>query len=220
MNIETLVKMARDKNPNQHLAKLSIYWSEQKKTGNPVENAVKMRNFQIFRNYSILLSILWVVISILFRTKIKFSSGENPSWWSWIIIVNLFFLVIWIVEHWYPISSNFFSDAKKFIDAISTLEQLVRWPISQWSDKDSIELLASEYLTKLANQVIVAEKVEKREIERAPWKKLDDQMMAWPKRSIFNYEFELLTNILNLPKAKEYYYANKLKVSAEVSDVK
>ena len=208
MNINKLVEMARSKNPNPSLAKLSMQWAEQNKMGNPVRNAVSLRRWRCFMGIDIGSFLIWLTITLVCKPHTP-HIGDGPSVWSWIAVALVWAQFVSIMSMWESNTHDTYRDAKRFITAISVLENVIGKPIDKWTDADCLEEKARTYLSEKASTVKVAERTEKQEIERTPWTTPSLEKQAYPKREVFESHFDLLTAVLPLPKDRGLYYGNK-----------
>lgn len=216
MNINKLVEMAREKNPNQQLAKLSMQWTEQKNNGNPVRNAVSLWRWRWFTGVNITLFLLWLTITIVWKPHTP-SIGNGLSVWRWIAIIIVFPQFVSFMSAWESGTYDTYDDVKKFIRAISVLESVIGKPLDKWTDADDLQGRACTYLKEMASSVKTAEKTEKEEIERTPWVTPSLDKRADPKRKLFEFHFDLLTTVLPLSKDRGTYYGNKVSATTEIS---
>jgi len=206
-----MVGMAQDENPNHFLAKLSIYWAEQNNKGNPVESATHLVKHRQFRSVVIPALIIYAIIVAIWRPSM--TTGDHPSiWmWPWFILGGSLFLdlvLCWDSDDGTSFN-EMFNDAKKFIAAVTELENAIGKPLEQWTSADGVQEKAMAYLKQKAESVKFAEKLEQAEKERKPWDAVDKERMTRRHRYSFEASFELLTRLLPLPKDKGIYYGDK-----------
>ena len=200
--------MAREQDPSPWLAKLSSHWEEEKrdeKLDNPIKSAICMWRWRRFLSVEIPIFLVWLIVICAFN--------PSPSLWHGFVTIALILpLFFWFVDQ-FGLDENQPErkknrDAKQFIKAITLLESLVGKTIDEWPDQEDLEGPARNYLEASAGLVKTAEKIDKQRFERRPWAISLEEKESAPTRWVFKSGFELLTNLLPLPKDQKVYFDN------------